>query len=378
VIAVIVRRLARSGLDGRRRVSDGLELHWVDKTLANPPVEPPVLVEGLIRAGELLVLGAPRGVGKSWWIYNLAVQLASGTGLFLGTLPVGRRARSLILQGELDPWASAWRWSRLAQGEFPSGIAEVFDPSVRLRVHEVRQTMATTNGSSRTETYFEGELDQRVEEAIAAHGFEVLVLDPWATFFAGNENSNDQAEAGLSQLRALALKYGTAIVIVHHLGKSNDVRDPEDLWRGASRLADWASTRVTMLPHYTLKGASEAGLSQKEARRYLDVHFLRRNEPTDDFHVVLDESGWLFRWIPTDDAAPPFTGGLSPEDVARACAAAGGSWDSVKSAARDLGVSGERARPALDRAVSGGVLVEGGDGRIRSFRLAPAFGGQDR
>ena len=84
---------------------EGLDLQWVDKTIANPPDEPPVLVEGLLRPGELLVLGAPRGVGKSWWIYNLAVQLANGTGLFLGTLPVRRQGRTLILQGELDPWA---------------------------------------------------------------------------------------------------------------------------------------------------------------------------------------------------------------------------------------------------------------------------------
>ena len=52
--------------------------------------------------------------------------------------------------------------------------------------------------------------------------------------------------------------------------------------------------------------------------------------------------------------------------------------ETLTAAARDLGVSGERvlATPS-DQAIAEGVLLPEGNGRIRSFRLAPAFGGQD-
>ena len=73
---------------------------------------------------------------------------------------------------------------------------------------------------------------------------------------------------------------GVAVVIVHHIGKSNEVRDPEDLWRGASRLADCASTRVTLLPHFrSKKDADDQDLNPVQARRYADELFLRSDEP---------------------------------------------------------------------------------------------------
>ncbi|HVB27678.1 MAG TPA: AAA family ATPase [Mycobacteriales bacterium] len=349
-------------------MTDGL--HWVHEVLDDPPPEPPMLIDNLMRAGELVVIAGPRGVSKSRLIYNLAGHLGFGDGAFLDCLAVHRQARPLILQGELDPWASARRWGSQLGSDRPQGIAETFEP-VRLRVREVRQTKPGVGGS-RTEMFHEGELDPRVEAWIAEHGFDVLILDPWATFYVGDENSNDQTEAALSQLRALALKHGTAIVIVHHLGKANDYRDPEDLWRGASRLADWASTRVTMLPHYSPKAAADAGLTLQEARQFIDLHFLRRHEPLDDFSVHVDEAGVFSLWRPPDRAESAFVGRISPDDVARACAEESG-FSSIKAAARALGCSGDRAREALDRAVAAGVVVEVADGSSRRFELSPAL-----
>lgn len=353
--------------------ADDQFLHWVGKALDNPPPEPPMLIDNLMRAGELVVIAGPRGVSKSRLVYNLAAHLSYGDGAFMGALAVHRQARTLVLQGELDPWASTQRWRAiLDDDDRPEGIAEIFAP-VRLRVREVRRSVPGVDGT-RVETYYDGELDERIEEAIVAHGFDVLVLDPWATFFTGNENSNDEAEAGLSQLRALALKHGTAIVVVHHLGKTNDVRDPEDLWRGASRLADWASTRVTMLPHYSAKAAADAGLTPQQARQFIDLHFLRRHEPLDDFSVHVDESGVFSRWDPPTEDGGIFRGRVTPGDVGRAAIASGG-FRSISDAARQLGVTDRTARQVLDQAVAAGVLVEDGSpyGPSKAYRLSDAY-----
>ena len=95
----------------------------------------------------------------------------------------------------------------------------------------------------------------------------VLVIDPWAVFYSGRENSNDEAELALAELRRLQLTHGLTVVVLHHFGKSESARDPEDLWRGASRLADWASTRVTLLPFYSAAQAKKIGLSRQQARQ---------------------------------------------------------------------------------------------------------------
>ena len=347
-----------------RTVTPGL--HWVADTLADPPPEPPVLVEGMLRAGELCVVGAPRAVGKSWFMGNLAVLLSWGTGRLMGALPIRCGSTVLYCNWELDHWASATRWRMLLGYRAPGPIAEVFEPW-RLQVRRVRSTSPGDTGA-RTEEWFEGVLDPAVEAAVASHGVGVLILDPWASFFAGDENSNDQVEAGLSQLRALSLRHGTAVVIVHHLSKSKDARDPEDLWRGASRLADWASTRVTLLPHFTEREAKKAGLSPVEARRHIDVRFLRRHEPTEPFSAVLGPDGWWRAWQPGDGVRP--VGRMTPSDVAEACRRSGGRWESVSQVRAALGVGKESCSVLLCEAVEAGVLFqEPGKGSAKAYSL---------
>jgi RecA-family ATPase len=124
-------------------------------------------------------------------------------------------------------------------------------------------------------------LDPRFEDVIAEGGYDLVGLDPWATFYTGSENSNDEVEAALDKLRDLSIQYGPAIWLNHHFSQRgvSDKIDPEDAWRGASRLADWATTRITLTPHFTPRQAQKRGLSRIEARRYMDVRFLTRGAP---------------------------------------------------------------------------------------------------
>jgi hypothetical protein len=181
---------------------------------------------------------------------------------------------------------------------------------------------------------------------------------------------NDQTEAALGRLQELSDATGVAVVIVHHFGKSTQFREPEDLWRGASRLADWANTRVSLLPHFrSQKDAEEQGLSPVEARRYADVHFLRNDEPTDPLVARLGEDGWWSRIGNIE--APKRPALLSVDDVARACRESGGRWVRLADAKEALGVSQGATASLLQQAVREGVLVEEpGPRGARSFRLA--------
>ena len=173
----------------------------------------------------------------------------------------------------------------------------------------------------------------------------------------GSENSNDEVEAALDKLRDLTLRYPLAVWLLHHFAKTLDAREPEDHWRGASRLADWASTRVTLTPHYTQAQAEAQGMNRASARRYVDVRFLRRSTPLDDFSMRLDsETGWWERWVAPEEVAEGRAVHLEIADVVEALTAAGGTWSSTQRAAADLGVSHATARKLLASAVRHGAI----------------------
>ena len=365
-----VSRLAElADLDARGWRSGGLTVEWGEPE--KPPEPAPVLVEGLLRVGEMCVFAAPRGIGKTFVTYNLAKLLADGHGRLMGTLEVQRPARVLLCQGELEPWQSHARWRQL--GGKPVNVAETWEPW-RIRVQRHRRP----TGDGGWDEWTAATIDAGLEDAIVDHGVEVLVIDPWRTYFSGSENSNDEAEAALSQLTGLARRPGVAVVVIHHISGKTDftkVLEPEDLWRGATRLADWASTRVTILPHYTARTAEEAGLSRNVARRHVDVHFLRRAEPTEDFCAVLDaETGWWNRWEGAKPGAgagrgvAKATGAGAVGDpgmpdaaghyqwVAEACQRDGGVWRSIKEAALSMDTSHDRASKLLHMAIRHGLL----------------------
>jgi hypothetical protein len=199
----------------------------------------------------------------------------------------------------------------------------------------------------------QGELDDRLERAIVELGIDIVVLDPWASYLGANENVNDEVEAALSALRRLSLKYGTTFIIVHHIRKpsNGDTSEPEDLWRGASRLADWASTRVTMLPHFTIKQARELGMSRQDSRRHADIFFLRRGLPVDDISVRRDMNGWWRLWDP-DDSGPE----LSPLSIANAINGFNGQPVSVSELMGVMDVGPARVSRAIERASGEGLI----------------------
>ena len=240
-----------------------LNIRWTSTYATDPPpLEDPV-IEGLLNAGEFMVVGAERGIGKTWLGYNIASLLATGDGPLFGRLPIPKKRNVLYLQGELDETQAAVRWKILHgngldfdDAQLPQ-VAETFDP-VRFRVVRRRRTYKG-DGEAFSDEYLDATIDEQLEATIDALGIEVVVVDPWAVFLQGNENSNDEVEAVLSKLREIGMRNNVAFIIFHHLGKARDYAEPEDMWRGASRLADWAANRVTIVRHYTDKKATDLG-----------------------------------------------------------------------------------------------------------------------
>jgi len=320
-------------------VAPTLRLRWVEDALADMPPEPEPIVTNLLRRGEVTVLGAPRAIGKTWASLNLATILATGRGELFGNpafRPAGPR-KVLYLQGELGEWGSATRWEMTAEqhlrSTFPAGmVAETFE-RIRIRTTH-RKVTSVADGTVFEDTHVDAVMDHRLEPAVA--GFDLLVIDPWATFFAGKENDNDETEAAILALTDIARRNDIAVWIVHHISaktQHSTLAEPEDLWRGASRLADAVATRVTVLPHYEPKKAKELGLDRSDARRFIDVHVLERNGPPVPMWHAQREGVWWNAWEPPKTGRPSE---LSQQEVVTKLRQAPGQMVSSKRQLCDL------------------------------------------
>jgi len=357
-----------------------LRLRWVEDALADMPPEPEPIVTNLLRRGEITVLGAPRAIGKTWLSLNLATILARGEGMLFGDphfRPVGPR-KVLYLQGELGEWGSATRWemtqAKATEDTWPAGmVAETFE-RVRIRTTH-RKVTTVVDGTVMEDTHTDAVIDHRLEPAIIDGGFDVLIIDPWATFFAGNENNNDETEAAILALTDIARRTSIAIWIVHHISaktQHSTLAEPEDLWRGASRLADAVATRVTVLPHYEPKKAKElasaTGGDPRDFRRFIDVHVLERNGPPVPLLHAQRNGVWWEPWEVPQVGRPPE---VSQRDVVRTIEKAPGMMvASGRQLSQLMGKSHQSVGRVVEQMVELGLLepIAGARGAV-GYRL---------
>lgn len=361
----------------QNRGKSRLPVYSAIETAKNPPVPSPAIFDGLLRESDFMVVGAPRGAYKSWLMLDLGLLLASGEGSLFGVFDVAAPQRVLSIHGELDRWSVHQRRSLLLGPEpVPEGLFDVYDPT-SVQVSRLRRTMQV-DGVTVTKERFEGELDERLERLIAEYEPSVVSIDPWASFNGGEENSNDHAEAVYSVIRRLIDDYGVTVIAIHHFSQASaGGRDPEDAWRGASRLPDAASVRMTLEPYYVKKGSAERmGLSRAQARQYARLKFLvRRDETPDDFAIRWDPTTYRFhKWESDPDLAAanrrkPFT----IDEILRKMNASGGSFESTKKAAEALRCSQAFAKEQLQRHVDKGELARV-DGPRRAHIWLPATG----
>jgi hypothetical protein len=322
------------------------------------PVEP--MVTDLLLPSDQLVLGGARGAAKTWWLMGTALQLARGEGLVLGRFPVARRVKLLYCHGELpDDHSTFVRWERLiAGGEIPDTLLETYS-RIRIRIGREKEPFYNeTTGRHGTRERVSAVIDEAFVDELRESRPDVVALDPWAVFYTGQEIDNTQIEAAVAELSALTDELGITWIITHHFSQARQGADPEDWWRGATRLADWASVRITLQPAYNKSQIVAQGMTRIEARRFANVRLLlRRQETPPDFGARFDPAtGFWVAWN-----SPTLTdqrrSGLTVDDVVKALWADGGQWTSTNKAKAALGVSHAKATQLLEEVKRAGLIT---------------------
>jgi RecA-family ATPase len=138
----------------------------------NPPLLPPLVIEGVLHKECKMILGGTSKSNKSWCLLDLAISVASGQPWW------GRKCTKmavLYINFELHGWAMAQRIQALAVAR-----PECQDLGDTLHIWNLR-------GHNADLTL----LRPKLEEQIAKHEFGLIILDPAYKVLGGrDENAN--------------------------------------------------------------------------------------------------------------------------------------------------------------------------------------------
>jgi hypothetical protein len=220
------------------------------------PAMKPVLIENLLRVGEVCNLISSSKAHKTFCVHDLAIACAAG-GKWLDTYQVAQ-GNVLVVDAELHPTTFAQRIPLIANAR-------------GLSIHEVEERIYVECLRGRESDAINiFELRNILHSACSQEGrgrgfFSLLILDPlyrlwpkrptsgsgagsWQTNF--DENNNAHMSAAFAELDHLACEFGCAIVLTHHTAKNGGQgRSVVDVGSGASAQARAADTHLVIRQH---------------------------------------------------------------------------------------------------------------------------------
>lgn len=198
----------------------------------HPNLRSPV-IEGLVRAGEVVNIVAKAKVGKSWLLYYILLCLATGTTLF------GRfrctRGRVLLVDNELHQEDIAHRIPIVAN-------------AMGLRPEEYQSNLdiLSLRGALRNINDLTDELNRFPER------YQLIALDAFYRALPEGvaENSNEGMAGVYNTIDHCTTTTGSAFANVHHATKGGQGdKDVTDVGSGAGAQSRAADTHMILRPH---------------------------------------------------------------------------------------------------------------------------------
>lgn len=196
--------------------------------LIHAPVdESGVAPGGLLAQGDICIVGAASGTGKTWLAADLSYSLISGDALF-DAFPVARPCRVMIVDEESSAWLLRRRWLKILKGHNiePEAFVERYWPNLKVYVDN---GFSFDNDRSLEALYVEAMLFQP----------DVVMFDTLARVHRRPENDNSEiAKLFEDKIKPFKREFNCALIFLHHLRKpSKDApNDPASMLRGAGDL----------------------------------------------------------------------------------------------------------------------------------------------
>ena len=188
-----------------------------------PPVE--YIVEGVLQKEGRTMISASMNVGKSFFLQNLALTIASGQAKFLNKFEV-KKARVLYLDLEMGESALKQRFLQMCNELKTEDLFVKFEAGLDLLDSNDQKTL---------------------EKWISELKIDVLIIDPIGDAWSGDENNKQEVGKLTTYLNILKTKFKLSIVISHHWKKkTRDIKKGGEMASGSYKWGAWLDQHITL------------------------------------------------------------------------------------------------------------------------------------
>lgn len=286
-------------------------------------VKPPVwLVEGMLTEGAVgFIAGEPKSF-KSWCALDLALSVASGAP-FLNFFRVVKPGPVLLIQEEDSAAMMKGRVTKIWSGKSVDKVTVDGDGSVvwepadeQLGDYDPDVMAYIQNGFVVSDPGWQEWLDDVLSRGMNGEPYRLLIIDT-LMMVAGDIDTDRAQEVTTKIFRPMKLlmrKHGCALMIVHHMRKSND---PKAQMRGGQRMLGsvanhaWAEDSIYMMRGSEMTGFVSLRFESKSGPEGLYRMTNIRNkawEPTIENRSEQDDPDQA----PADTASTPKRGKPKP------------------------------------------------------------------
>lgn len=209
------------------------------------------LVRGLILRGHVTALIAAGGAGKS--IFGLAMGLHMVAGQNFGAFKPREKYRVAVLTVEEDEEELDRRLHAL-QKEF--GFTN--EDAARLLIINIDDPPILAFADRKGTMHGTPKLAS-LEEELASHGTDCVILDPFIELWTGMENDNNQVKAAAGFIRSMCRRLDAGCILMHHVRKGTVTPGDMDAGRGGSAFGGLVRLAFT-LSNMTREDAEALGI----------------------------------------------------------------------------------------------------------------------
>lgn len=229
------------------------------------------IIDGLWVENDTLMLFGKGGTGKSLFALNLVIALANPpVNGFLNKFKIAKPCKTLILQSEVSIAGMNDRLHKIFENRpIPQNVRN------NIKFCSIENNIMTS-GNFDEDEYF-----NEISLLILSEKPDIIMIDPLISFHNEDENANKPMRKVLDRIKFLGQKTNTAILVIHHSGKSIQ-GNAESGGRGASSIGDWASSSIEL----KRKGSGDEDLYElihKKARDFKEfgtIHLSRKSNLT--------------------------------------------------------------------------------------------------
>lgn len=267
----------------------------VGKFMAAPPPPQRWVLSACLPLGKTVLIVGPGGVGKSRFIMQLQIALATGLP-FCGCWPVGEEGASLALYSEDEETELHRRFHNIVHSMKPNQQKLIAE-----RVH-----FKSMVGMSNQLTHKDGAevewtdyVDRLIALARQIKNLKLIIIDPASRFRGGDENNSTDTTRFVEACEMVAKATGATVMIVHHVNKGSmrETDSSQAASRGSSALTDGVRWQMNLSP---MSEAEAKTYDVPKDQRRLNIKALvTKNNygppQAEDVWLKLSESGVLAR-----------------------------------------------------------------------------------